>query len=113
MVFDHEIRQGPAAASYGVEVAREAGVPDSVVDRSRELLDADTTEADDSYDGKKETNGHRPDARTNGDEPDAEANTNDVNADLAETIRERNLATTTPMEALTLLQELQEWVEKG
>jgi DNA mismatch repair protein MutS len=29
--FDHEVRSGPAAASYGVEVAREAGIPEAVV----------------------------------------------------------------------------------
>ncbi|SDF90028.1 DNA mismatch repair protein MutS [Halorientalis regularis] len=119
VVFDHEIRQGPAAASYGVEVAREAGIPDAVVDRSRELLDADT--ADRSEHGKNVTNGHRPDARTNGETAatadDATAGRSgddgaaDADPDLAETIREQNLATTTPMEALALLQDLQERVE--
>ncbi len=34
---DHELAPGPAAASDGVEVASMAGVPDSVVERSRDL----------------------------------------------------------------------------
>jgi len=43
--FDHELVPGPAAASYGVEVASMAGVPESVVERSRDLLmDADAGE---------------------------------------------------------------------
>jgi DNA mismatch repair protein MutS len=108
VVFDHEIRQGPAAASYGVEVAQEAGVPDSVVERSRELLDAG--ESADGHHGKSATNGHRPDTRTNGDEPAPEPSADDPDGDLAQTIREQNLATTTPMEALALLQDLQERV---
>ena len=111
VAFDHEIRQGPAAASYGVEVAREAGVPDAVVERSRELLDAG--ESVDARDGTNATNGHRPDTGTNGDEPTAGSSADDTDGDLAELIREQNLATTTPMEALALLQDLQEQVEDG
>ena len=72
--FDHRIRPGPAAASYGVEVAREAGVPDAVVARSRDLLADRPADAD----------------------------------GLAETIRSQTLADTTPLEALQLLQDLQE-----
>jgi DNA mismatch repair protein MutS len=41
VVFDHEVAEGAATASYGVEVAREAGVPDEVVERARALLDED------------------------------------------------------------------------
>ncbi len=45
--FDHELAPGPAAASYGVEVASMAGVPESVVERSRDLLtDAETADSD-------------------------------------------------------------------
>uniref|UniRef100_UPI0039C89A68 MutS-related protein n=1 Tax=Halorientalis sp. TaxID=1931229 RepID=UPI0039C89A68 len=109
--FDHQIREGPAAASYGVEVAREAGVPDSVVDRSRELLDADETNG--AQDGKRATNGHHPDTGANGDESTAGSSADGPDADLAATIRAQNLATTTPMDALALLQELQEQIEDG
>ncbi|MDT3434195.1 DNA mismatch repair protein MutS [Haloarcula sp. 1CSR25-25] len=47
--FDHELAPGPAAASYGVEVASMAGVPESVVERSRSLL-ADAEAADSGVD---------------------------------------------------------------
>ncbi|WP_246986676.1 DNA mismatch repair protein MutS [Halorientalis marina] len=116
--FDHEVRSGPAAASYGVEVAREAGIPEAVVERSRALLDADEPGRGDS---DETANGHRPDVRSNGatadgdsaatddaadDTADGAADSTDV--DLAATIRAQNLATTTPIEALQLLHDLQE-----
>ncbi|TDX31946.1 DNA mismatch repair protein MutS [Rhodovulum visakhapatnamense] len=40
VIFLHEVRKGAADRSYGVQVARLAGLPDSVVDRARVVLDA-------------------------------------------------------------------------
>lgn len=39
IVFLHEVREGAAAGSYGVQVAKLAGVPPRVVGRAQELLD--------------------------------------------------------------------------
>ncbi len=39
IVFLHKIVEGGASQSYGIHVARLAGVPRSVIDRSREVLD--------------------------------------------------------------------------
>ena len=38
-MFLHEARPGPADRSYGVQVAKLAGVPPAVVARAREVLD--------------------------------------------------------------------------
>jgi DNA mismatch repair protein MutS len=38
VTFHHEVREGAASSSYGVEVASLAGVPATVVERSRELV---------------------------------------------------------------------------
>ncbi|MCL4170117.1 UNVERIFIED_CONTAM: hypothetical protein GTU68_059474 [Idotea baltica] len=38
IVFLHEVRSGPAERSYGVDVAKLAGLPGSVVDHARTLL---------------------------------------------------------------------------
>jgi DNA mismatch repair protein MutS len=38
LVFYHQVLPGPASRSYGVEVARLAGMPSSVVTRAREVL---------------------------------------------------------------------------
>ena len=40
VIFLHEVRPGAADRSYGVQVARLAGLPQSVVDRARVVLDA-------------------------------------------------------------------------
>ncbi|MCC5973663.1 MAG: DNA mismatch repair protein MutS [Rubellimicrobium sp.] len=40
VIFLHEVRQGTADRSYGVQVARLAGLPASVVERARVVLDA-------------------------------------------------------------------------
>lgn len=40
VIFLHEVRHGAADRSYGVQVARLAGLPDSVVSRARVVLDA-------------------------------------------------------------------------
>jgi DNA mismatch repair protein MutS len=40
VIFLHEVRKGAADRSYGVQVAKLAGLPKSVVDRARVVLDA-------------------------------------------------------------------------
>ncbi len=40
VIFLHEVRKGAADRSYGVQVAQLAGLPKSVVDRARSVLDA-------------------------------------------------------------------------
>lgn len=40
VIFLHEVRDGAAAASYGVQVAKLAGLPDTVITRAREVLTA-------------------------------------------------------------------------
>lgn len=47
MVFLHKIHEGPASKSYGIEVARLAGLPGNVIDRAREILfELEKTEQD-------------------------------------------------------------------
>ncbi|WP_404420117.1 DNA mismatch repair protein MutS [Marinospirillum sp.] len=38
LIFMHKVEPGPASQSYGLQVARLAGVPDEVIDRARERL---------------------------------------------------------------------------
>jgi DNA mismatch repair protein MutS len=40
VIFLHEVRKGAADRSYGVQVAKLAGLPDAVVERARVVLDA-------------------------------------------------------------------------
>jgi DNA mismatch repair protein MutS len=93
--FDHEVREGAATASYGVEVAQTAGVPDAVVERARELLDA------------PETGPEQSDADHAGDSADASATEASEDPPVAERLREVNVAELTPIEALNVLNDLQ------
>ena len=38
--FTYRIAQGPASQSYGIQVAKLAGVPNAVLDRAQEILDS-------------------------------------------------------------------------
>jgi DNA mismatch repair protein MutS len=99
VVFEHEIAPGAAEASYGVEVAGVAGVPETVVERAADLLADDDTAAD-----TPKTNGH--------DIPQmAENDDSGADAELRETLREVSIAETTPLEALQTLAELKSRVE--
>ena len=40
MIFLHEVRKGAADRSYGVQVARLAGLPNAVVERAKVVLEA-------------------------------------------------------------------------
>jgi DNA mismatch repair protein MutS len=51
VVFLHEVRMGAADRSYGVQVARLAGLPPSVIDRARQVLDTLEARARDGDDG--------------------------------------------------------------
>jgi DNA mismatch repair protein MutS len=106
--FDHDVRRGPATASYGVQVAREAGVPDAVVERARDLLteaDAADVEGEDGDDEPGEAE-QPTDA-----EPAPQALADGANDVLAERLREVDVATMTPLEAMNELAELKDEVE--
>ena len=100
VVFDHEIAPGAAEGSYGVEVARAAGVPDHVVRRSRELLDASTT---------SETG---TDQRSELPRLGASADGGDDPTDVVAALRALDLAHLTPVEALTELDRLKRLLEE-
>ncbi|MFC6954644.1 DNA mismatch repair protein MutS [Halorubellus litoreus] len=104
--FDHSVSRGAATASYGVEVAQAAGVPESVLERSRELL-----AASESVD-EGEVPAVGPDVEGSAPASDGEHATLDEFASVsagseavARRLREVNVADTTPMEALALLDE--------
>ena len=106
VVFEHAVERGSAAASYGVEVAAEAGVPEEVVRRARSLLaenrptdrtdgHASSTTATDAVAGDHaRTNGHR-----------------ELPASVRQRLSEMDVATMTPLEALNALAELQRELE--
>jgi DNA mismatch repair protein MutS len=112
--FDHSVRRGAATASYGVEVAQEAGVPECVVERAHTLLE-------DS--GGSETASERAGAgRADVGEADQEATVepalpsggtplDDSTAAALAALRETDVATLTPIEALNRLAEIKRNLE--
>ncbi|WP_115865409.1 DNA mismatch repair protein MutS [Halorussus litoreus] len=105
--FDHDVRRGAATASYGVQVAREAGVPDAVVERARELLaeaSSAEVEAERSESESDETESQEP-------EPAPQAIADGSADELAARLREVDVATMTPLEAMNKLAELKREVE--
>jgi DNA mismatch repair protein MutS len=147
VTFLHRVAEGPASSSYGVEVARMAGVPDPVVERARSLVadrdsdggqeergqttllgveravtngggwtdgTEDTTAAADTAlsvdDAETEADMQTRDAAESVERPDDDET---AATDVAATLRETDLATTTPIDALNLLSELQSRVEES
>ncbi|WP_135305371.1 DNA mismatch repair protein MutS [Haloarcula amylovorans] len=130
VVFDHELAPGAAAASYGVEVADMAGVPDDVVARSRELLADDRrdgasargnsgsggNDCGDSGDSGRSAGEAGTTLRTNGHDSAADMvapeRVTDDPETLVRTLRETDVATMTPLEALNTLATLKDRVER-
>jgi DNA mismatch repair protein MutS len=130
--FDHSVARGAATASYGVEVAQAAGVPEPVLERSRELLAAhdptaippDGTAAARDGDAGLGAGARDDDAGSGAGDDDSSgvegergpagehatlnefATGTGVPAAVARRLREVNVADTTPMEALSLLDDL-------
>lgn len=82
--FSHTLDEGPATASYGIEVAREAGVPEPVVEDARTRLE---------------------------DQSQSSLQSKDQLEELQETLETIDIATTTPVEALNRLAELKRKLE--
>ena len=103
VAFDHEIDPGAAEGSYGVEVATAAGVPNDVVSRARELLEANTRA---SLSGGDATGVSEPATTDGGSHP-----TEDDLAALAAELRDLEIGHMTPVEALSELDRLKRLLE--
>jgi DNA mismatch repair protein MutS len=108
IVFLHKILPGRSDRSYGIQVARLAGLPAPVIARARDILHA--LEQDElSRGGRPAISGQRPapkaqlglfDATSGGEER------------LRDRLREVDLDRTTPIDALHLLQQLKREAEE-
>ncbi len=100
LIFLRKIVPGAADDSYGIEVAKLAGVPDSVIDRAKHCLQ----ELVENRGITKESEGGTA-ARQ---ETLNQISFSDIRSDeIRETLRETDLNTLTPLEALNLLYSLQ------
>ena len=100
-MFLHDVKSGAADKSYGVQVAKLAGLPTAAVTRAREVLDK--LEAD--HDGQKDSLGALP--LFTSTPPQARQKPSEIEAAL------KNLAVDelSPRAALDLLYDLKEKVK--
>lgn len=100
IVFLHTIEEGAANKSYGIEVARLAGLPREVIVRAREILrQHERTE-------KREIESSR--------DPDVQMTLfTPLSQRIVDQVQALDLNALTPMQALNLLQELQQEVNEG
>ncbi len=105
VIFLRKIVRGGTDDSYGIEVAKLAGVPNEVVKRAREIL--------------KEIEGNsdiKPVVKARADydnEPDLFAGfTTSVNDEVCDKLRAVDINTTTPIEAMNLLFELKKMLKE-
>ena len=131
VVFRHDLQPGAATASYGVEVADAAGVPESVVARAHELLARETADGagqpdesagDAGGSGRDGTasGGTAPAAgdppASGGTDPAAVSVSGDGGHDVERLVAELDavdLGNTTPLEALNRLSELKRLLDES
>ena len=112
IVFLRKIVKGGADKSYGIQVAKLAGVPDDVIERAKELVqelsEADITEA--VNETRSENRSHTKQQRKKYDQVDLEQMTlfdTVSDEDVLNELKEIEISTLTPIEALNVLNRLQ------
>lgn len=100
VVFLHKVKDGPADKSYGIHVAELAELPNQIVTRARELL-ASYEEQEDKqlsiFDFERVETKEKP----------------GVPHPVLEKLEQLNVMEMTPMQAMTILYEMQKEVQKG
>lgn len=100
IVFLHTIEDGAANKSYGIEVARLAGLPREVIERAREIL-------------RQHERSERREMTPNAETPSVQMTLfTPLSQRIVDQIQALDLNALTPMQALNLLQELQQEVRK-
>jgi len=105
IIFLRKVEPGSADRSYGIEVARLAGLPASVLERARQILELhEKTEREVTEELSPGAGGPRGPMQIQLFEP--------VNYQIAERIRKLNIDELRPIEALRLLNELKEELKR-
>ena len=107
VIFLRKIIPGGASHSYGIQVARLAGLPQGVIERSKEIL-LNLEKGEFSAEGlPRIAKGKRSVVA----EPSPQLSLFDTNADrIIRRLEEINIAAITPLEALNLLDDLKRMI---
>jgi DNA mismatch repair protein MutS len=104
ILFLRKVMEGSSSHSYGIQVARLAGVPSHVIERAKEILEnLESGQWDETGNPRLAPTG-KARLHTEEEQPSLFPATHPV----AEDIQRLNLSEMTPLEALNKLQELQE-----
>lgn len=111
IIFLRKIIRGGADGSYGIQVARLAGVPQLVIDRAKEIL----KELEDSDISKKENKLRRSKPQVEGQLDLFTCNISQPSPhdDIVKELRQADITHMTPLEALNLLYTLQQKVKSS
>ena len=111
MVFLHEINEGPASKSYGIEVARLAGLPTDVVDRAKEILfELEKTENDEVSRVTRPVKSSSDPKNGKKEEKPVQLSLFFPNDELADAVKNIDLYNITPLEAMNILAHLKDLV---
>ncbi|PYV21478.1 MAG: DNA mismatch repair protein MutS [Acidobacteria bacterium] len=105
IVFLRKVEPGSADKSYGIEVARLAGLPSTVIDRAREILERHE-QSEHSLSGRLASH---PASEQPG--PVQLTIFTPLNADIIRALEQADLNNTKPIEALNLLAELKKQIQ--
>ncbi|WP_024834366.1 DNA mismatch repair protein MutS [Ruminiclostridium josui] len=103
VIFLRKIIRGGADGSYGIQVAKLAGVPQTVIDRAKEIL-ANLDDADINRNGKVRRLKKQVDGQL---DLFAQAAKASADAEILEEIRKIDISRLTPIDAMNILYELQ------
>jgi DNA mismatch repair protein MutS len=114
IIFLRKIIRGGADGSYGIQVARLAGVPQPVIDRARELL----KELEDADISKRENRSRRKKVTLDGQMELFYAGANEDKMDKAgkevlDELKTVDVSAITPLDAMNVLYRLQQKARKG
>ncbi|HEX3436799.1 MAG TPA: DNA mismatch repair protein MutS, partial [Pseudacidobacterium sp.] len=100
IVFLHAIEPGPANKSYGIDVARLAGLPPQVIQRARQVL-------------KQHERSERHTVAAETDAPLQLTMFTPLSQRILDRLQETDINSLTPLQALNLLEELQNEIKGG
>jgi DNA mismatch repair protein MutS len=103
IVFLHSIEPGAASKSYGIEVARLAGLPKAVLERARHIL---------RQHEKQERRNVQTEAQPEAAEPLQMTIFTPLSQRIVDRIAETDINSLTPLQALNLLEELKQELSK-
>ncbi len=103
VIFLRKIIRGGADGSYGIQVARLAGVPQPVIERAKEIL-ANLDDADINKNGKTRRTKKQVEGQL---DLFAQAAKASADAEILEEIRKIDISRLTPIDAMNILYELQ------